>query len=45
MVVVKGEIDIATAPLLSKALAKFSKKRCFSTSARPSSWIRPGSRS
>ena len=29
MVVVKGEIDIATAPLLSKALAKFSKKEVF----------------
>ena len=29
VVVVKGEIDIATAPLLSKALAKFSKKEVF----------------
>jgi anti-anti-sigma factor len=29
VVVVKGEIDIATAPLLSKALAKFSTKEVF----------------
>jgi anti-anti-sigma factor len=29
VVVVKGEIDIATAPTLEKALAKFSKKEVF----------------
>ena len=29
VVVVKGEIDIATAPLLDKALAKFSRKEVF----------------
>ncbi len=29
VVVVKGEIDIATAPMLDKALAKFSKKEVF----------------
>jgi anti-anti-sigma factor len=29
VVVVKGEIDIATAPMLNKTLAKFSKKEVF----------------
>ncbi len=29
VVVVKGEIDMATAPTLEKALAKFSKKEVF----------------